>query len=58
MALTTLQPLAYAVAYVSFFFGISSTALRFYTRRYVLKTFGWDDYVAMAVLVRLHASHI
>jgi hypothetical protein len=52
MALTTLQPLAYAVAYVSFFFGIASTVLRFYSRHYVLKTMGWDDYVAIAVLVR------
>jgi hypothetical protein len=53
MALSTLQPLAYAVAYVTFFFGIASTVLRFYSRHYVLKTFGWDDYIAFAILVRL-----
>jgi hypothetical protein len=53
MALSTLQPLAYAVAYVTFFFGIASTVLRFYSRHYVLKTFGWDDYIAFAILVPL-----
>jgi hypothetical protein len=51
MTFTTLQPLAYAVAYVSFFFGVASTILRFYCRQYVLKIWGWDDYVAVAILV-------
>jgi hypothetical protein len=51
MTLTTLQPLAYAVAYVSFFFGVASTVLRFYCRQYVLRIWGWDDYVAVAILV-------
>jgi hypothetical protein len=51
MALTTLQPLAYAVAYISFFFGVASTFLRFYSRHFVLKTMGWDDYIAIAILV-------
>jgi hypothetical protein len=52
MALTTLQPLAYAVAYVSFLFGVISTFLRFYSRQYVLRIWGWDDYIAVAILVR------
>lgn len=52
MSLTTLQPLAYAVAYVTFFFGVASTVLRFYCRQYVLKIWGWDDYIAVAILVR------
>jgi hypothetical protein len=51
MTMTTLQPLAYAVAYVTFFFGIISTILRFYCRQYVLKIWGLDDYVAVAILV-------
>lgn len=51
MGLSTLQPLAYAVAYISFFFGITSTALRFYSRHFVLKTVGWDDYIAIGILV-------
>ena len=51
MGLSTLQPLAYAVAYVSFFFGITSTVLRFYSRHFVLKTVGWDDYIAIGILV-------
>ncbi|KAH7389741.1 hypothetical protein DE146DRAFT_176020 [Phaeosphaeria sp. MPI-PUGE-AT-0046c] len=51
MRLTTLQPLAYAVAYVTFFFGIVSTVLRFYCRQYVLKIWGLDDYIAVVILV-------
>jgi hypothetical protein len=51
MALTTLQPLAYTVAYVSFLFGVISTFLRFYSRQYVLRIWGWDDYIAVAILV-------
>jgi hypothetical protein len=51
MGLSTLQPLAYAVAYVSFFFGIISTVLRFYSRHFILKTVGWDDYIAIGILV-------
>ncbi|KAF1830898.1 hypothetical protein BDW02DRAFT_79083 [Decorospora gaudefroyi] len=51
MALTTLQPLAYAVAYVTFFFGTASIFLRFYCRQYVLKTWGVDDYFAVLVLM-------
>jgi hypothetical protein len=53
MALTTLQPLAYTIAYVSFLFGVISTFLRFYSRQYVLRIWGWDDYIAVAILVRL-----
>lgn len=52
MGLTTLQPLAYAVAYVTFFFGVISTVLRFYCRQYVLKIWGLDDYIAVAILVK------
>jgi len=52
MGSTTLQPLAYAVAYVTFFFGTASIFLRFYCRQFVLKTWGWDDYIAVAILVR------
>jgi hypothetical protein len=51
MVWTTLQPLAYSVAYISFFVGVTSTVLRFYCRRFVLKTWGWDDYVAVVILV-------
>jgi hypothetical protein len=58
MTLTTLQPLAYAVAYVSFFFGVASTFLRFYCRQYVLRIWGWDDYVAVAILVRAAGLHM
>jgi hypothetical protein len=51
MALTTLQPLAYAVMYVTFFFGTASFFLRFYSRIFILRTWGWDDWLAIVVLV-------
>jgi hypothetical protein len=50
MGLTTLQPLGYAVAYITFFFGTASIFLRFYCRYFVLRTWGWDDYFAILVL--------
>jgi hypothetical protein len=46
------------VAYVSFFFGVASTFLRFYCRQYVLRIWGWDDYVAVAILVRAAGLHM
>jgi hypothetical protein len=57
MALTTMQPLAYAVAYVSFFLGTSSLFLRVYCRLFILKTWGLDDYIALALLVRSPYSY-
>lgn len=51
MGLTNLQPLAYAFAYVSFFFGTLSIFLRFYCRRYILHLWGWDDNFAFLILV-------
>ncbi|CAN9284105.1 unnamed protein product [Alternaria alternata] len=52
MALATnLQPLAYAVAYVTFFLGTTSTFLRFYCRYIVSRIWGWDDYFAVVVFI-------
>ncbi|KAF2185245.1 hypothetical protein K469DRAFT_665481 [Zopfia rhizophila CBS 207.26] len=50
MAMQSLRPLAYAVAYVTFGFGMISIFLRFYCRAVILKTWGWDDYMAIVVL--------
>ncbi|KAH7111800.1 hypothetical protein B0J11DRAFT_190415 [Dendryphion nanum] len=50
MGLSNLQPLAYAIAYITFFFGTASIFLRFYCRLFILKTWGWDDWAAVAVL--------
>ena len=55
MGLTTLQPLAYAVAYVTFFLGTTSVFLRFYCRHFVLRTRGWDDNFAILILVCAYA---
>ncbi|KAF2112706.1 hypothetical protein BDV96DRAFT_580269 [Lophiotrema nucula] len=49
MAISTLQPLAYGVAYATFSLGILSVFLRIYCRLVILKSWGWDDYVAMVV---------
>jgi hypothetical protein len=51
MGLTTLQPLAYAVAYITFFLGTASIFLRFYCRYFVLQTWGVDDLFAILILV-------
>ncbi|KAL5404112.1 hypothetical protein PMIN04_012655 [Paraphaeosphaeria minitans] len=51
MAMTSLQPLAYAVAYVTFFIGTTSMGLRAYCRIRFLKTWGWDDMWALAILI-------
>jgi hypothetical protein len=53
MGLKTLQPLAYAVAYITFFLGTVSIFLRFYCRHFVLRTRGWDDNFAILIFVRL-----
>ncbi|KAH7065817.1 hypothetical protein BKA63DRAFT_585820 [Paraphoma chrysanthemicola] len=50
MAGMSLQPLAYAVSYISFFFGTASFFLRFYSRIFILKLWGWDDWLAVVVL--------
>lgn len=48
---TNLQPVAYAVAYTTFFFGTMSLFLRFYCRYLVPRTWGSDDSIAVAILV-------
>ncbi|EUC28383.1 hypothetical protein COCCADRAFT_41087 [Bipolaris zeicola 26-R-13] len=47
---TSIQPLAYGIAYSTFFVGTLSILLRFYCRYIVLRTWGWDDYIAVAIL--------
>lgn len=58
MSLTTLQPLAYAVAYVTFIFGTTSIFLRLYCRIFILKTWGWDDWVAILIMVCFDSSFL
>jgi hypothetical protein len=47
-----LQPLAYAVATIIFVIAFISTLLRFYARVYIVKDFGWDDWVMASIFVR------
>ncbi|KAF9700116.1 hypothetical protein EKO04_001590 [Ascochyta lentis] len=49
MADTSLQTLAYAVAYATFGIGISTVFLRVYCRQFLLRAWGWDDNIALFV---------
>jgi uncharacterized membrane protein (DUF2068 family) len=49
MLSTSLQRAAYIVAYVTFAVGLLTVFLRVYCRLHVLKSWGWDDYVAVFV---------
>jgi hypothetical protein len=49
--MSNLRPLAYAVAYTTFFFGLASMGLRAYCRVRFLKTWVWDDLWALAILI-------
>lgn len=50
MAIENLQPLAYVVASIAFAIGTCSIFLRLYCR-WRLRIFGWDDFVAVGLLV-------
>jgi len=47
-----LQPVAYAVATIIFVVTVISSLLRFYARAYIVKDFGWDDWVMVSIFVR------
>lgn len=49
MADTSLQTIAYAVAYATFAIGLSTVFLRVYCRRFFLKAWGNDDNIALFV---------
>ncbi|OCL06105.1 hypothetical protein AOQ84DRAFT_366094 [Glonium stellatum] len=51
MAFEDLQPTAYGVATVMFILGTVSIFLRLYCRSVILKTFGWDDVMAVFLLL-------
>ncbi|OCL09637.1 hypothetical protein AOQ84DRAFT_353935 [Glonium stellatum] len=51
MAFENLQLTAYAVATVMFILGTASIFLRLYCRGFVLNKFGWDDVMAVFLLV-------
>ncbi|KAF2202070.1 hypothetical protein GQ43DRAFT_10513 [Delitschia confertaspora ATCC 74209] len=50
-AIQNLQPLAYAVASVTFFFGTITIFLRFYCRLLLLRTWGWDDWISVLIFL-------
>ncbi|KAF2493711.1 hypothetical protein BU16DRAFT_562676 [Lophium mytilinum] len=51
MAFENLQPLAYGISITLFILGTASIFLRLYTRGFILKTFGWDDVMAVFLLL-------
>lgn len=46
---TSMQTLAYIIAYTTFGLGLSTVALRVYCRQFLLNAWGWDDYIALFV---------
>lgn len=50
MAIENLQPVAYVVSSIAFAIGTCSIFLRLYCR-WRLRIFGWDDFVAVGLLV-------
>lgn len=52
MALENLQTVTYIVISVIFALGTASIFLRLYCRVLLLKSFGWDDAMAVFLLVR------
>ncbi|CZR70302.1 uncharacterized protein PAC_20206 [Phialocephala subalpina] len=51
MAIESLQPLCYTVITIAFVIGTASIFLRLYTRAVIMNLFGWDDGVALLLLV-------
>lgn len=49
MADSSLQTTAYAVAYITFFIGISTVFLRVYCRQFLIDAWGTDDNIALFV---------
>ncbi|KUI57492.1 hypothetical protein VP1G_04757 [Cytospora mali] len=50
MAEQNLHYVAYAIAYITFFLGLFTTGLRFYSRAVLMNRWGWDDYSSVVVL--------
>lgn len=46
-----IHQLAYAVAYITFLFGLLTSLLRFYSRAVLVKQWGWDDSVSVPMMV-------
>lgn len=53
MAERNIHGLAFAVAYVTFAFGLLTSVFRFYSRAVLVKQWGWDDSFSVLVMVGL-----
>ena len=49
--MVSLQPASYAITTAFFVLSTITIILRIYTRKYIVKSFGWDDWCMAAVLV-------
>lgn len=47
-------PMINAVLWVEVVVGVIFVGLRLYTRKVILNSIGWDDYLGLAALVRIH----
>lgn len=50
--LVALQPGAYAAVWISFCLGSIISLLRIYSRAFVVRNWGWDDWCAVVIFVR------
>lgn len=50
--LVGLQPGAYAAVWVSFCLGSIISLIRIYSRAFVVRNWGWDDWCAVVIFVR------
>lgn len=48
----TLQPSAYGVSFAFFALSLTTTILRLYSRKWIIKSFGIDDWWMLVVFVR------
>ena len=48
----SIQGIAYGVATSFFVLATATTLLRVYSRGWVVKSFGWDDWCMVSILVR------
>jgi hypothetical protein len=49
--LDSLQPIGYAITTIFFMLSMTTILLRTYTRGFIVKSFGWDDWCMTIILL-------
>jgi hypothetical protein len=49
--LDSLQPIGYAITTIFFMLSMTTILLRTYTRGFIVKSFGWDDWCMATILL-------